>query len=39
MRVKVVLDDMGARKNGAKTQVVQEYFFTHLKTKFWKKHL
>jgi hypothetical protein len=39
MRVKVVLDDMGVRKNGAKARVVQKYFFTHLSRKFWKKHL
>jgi hypothetical protein len=31
MKVEVVLEDVGARENGAKTHVVQEYSFAHPK--------
>jgi hypothetical protein len=34
-----VSKDVGARENGVKTQVVQKYSFTHLKTKMWKRCL
>jgi hypothetical protein len=33
MRVKVVSKDMGARKNGAKMNVIQEYSPTHPRIK------
>ncbi len=37
MKIEVVLEDMGVGENGAKTQVVWEYSFTHPKTKLQKK--
>jgi hypothetical protein len=39
MKVEVVLDDVGARENGAKTHIVQKYFFAHPRIKLWKRCL
>jgi len=39
MKAKVVLGFVGARKNGVKTYVVQEYFFTHPRIKLWRRCL
>ncbi len=39
MKVEVVLEDMGVGENGAKTQVVWKYSFTHPKTKLQKKNI
>jgi hypothetical protein len=39
VRVKVVLEDVGARENGAKARIVQEYSFAYPITKLQKKHL
>jgi hypothetical protein len=37
MRAKVVLDDVGARENGAKTWIAQEYSLTHSRIFFFEK--
>jgi len=39
MRAKVVLDDVGARENGAKMWVVQKYSLTHSTIFFSRGHL
>jgi hypothetical protein len=39
MRVKVVLDDVGARENGAKTWTNQEYSLAQPRVKLRSKHL
>jgi hypothetical protein len=39
VKVKVVLEDVGARENGVRTHAAQEYFPAHLKTKLQKRHL
>jgi hypothetical protein len=39
MKVEVVLHDVGARENGAKTHVVREYSFAHPMIKLQKRHL
>jgi len=39
MKVEVVLHDVGAKENGAKTHVVREYSFARLMIKLQKRHL
>jgi len=38
VKIKVVLKDVGVGDNGAKVQVVQEYYLACLRTKLQKKH-
>jgi hypothetical protein len=39
MRTKVVLEEVGARENGAKTWAAQKYSLTRPRAKLWNKHL
>jgi len=39
MRVEVVLEDVGARENGAKAQTTWEYAYAHLRVNLWNGHL
>jgi len=39
MKGEVVLHDVGARENGVKTHVVQEYSFARPKIKLQRRHL
>jgi hypothetical protein len=39
MKVEVVLEDVGARENGAKTHIVQEYSFAHPRIKLQRRCL
>jgi hypothetical protein len=39
MKVEVVLHDVSARENDAKTHVVREYFFARPMIKLQKRHL
>jgi len=39
VKTKVVLEEVGAGENGAKTRVAAKYSLTQLKVKLWSKHL
>jgi hypothetical protein len=39
MKAYVMSEDMGAKDNGAKMQVIWEYFLARSKIKLWKKCL
>jgi hypothetical protein len=39
MKVEVVLEDVGVKENGAKTHIVQEYYFAHPRIKLRKRCL
>jgi hypothetical protein len=39
MKVEVILEGAGVGKNGAKVQIVQDYCFTHPRTKLCKMSL
>jgi len=39
MKIKVVLENMGARENGAKVQATRKYSFARPTVKLWSRHL